>query len=243
MTYKICGYIIRKQEFRECDKIFTFYTQEQGKIRAVAQGVKKISSKLSGDLELLHHVSCTIAKGKQMDRIATVDVIGTYEQIKKDIKKLICALHCMEVLDHLVHDSQQDAHVYTLIGEMLDALAVSPSAQAPLIADAFLLKFRVICGYGAPKRLHESMPEFLEQKLSSVVNALCDHDHKKIHTLARAFVSEYAEKELKTQVFFDFFARVQRRPESHFEGGNVFNADRDAGGTGIPLGVLIKALL
>lgn len=208
MTYKVHGYIIRKQDSRESDKVFTFYTEELGKIRAVAQGVKKISSKLSGNLELLHCASYTIASGKQMDRIATVDIITTYEPIKNDIKKLICALYCLDVLDHLIKDSQQDLQVYELIGEMLDALAVCSSAQAPLIADAFLLKFRMICGYGLSKNSQEIVSLLSEKHLSKMTKSISMDDGKKIHTLARAFISEYAEKELKAQVFFDFFAHV-----------------------------------
>ncbi|MBI2645225.1 DNA repair protein RecO [Candidatus Uhrbacteria bacterium] len=208
MTYKVRGYIIRKQDAREYDKMFTLYTREQGKIRAMAHGVKKISSKLSGNLELLHEASYTIASGKQMDRITTVDVAATYEPIKNDMKKLICALYCFDVIDHLIKDSQQDSQIYGLIGEMLDALAISSSMHAPLIADAFLLKFRMVCGYGMPKRAQETISLFSEKNLSEIPAHIRAEDTKKIHTLARAFIFEYAEKELKTRVFFDFFAHA-----------------------------------
>jgi DNA repair protein RecO (recombination protein O) len=186
MTYKVKGYIIRKQDMREYDKIFTLYTYEQGKIRVMAQGVKKISSKLSGNLELLYHVSCTIAKGKHIDRLTTVDVIAHHEIIKNDIKKLICALYCLDIVDHLIKDSQQDAHIYELIGEMLNALEENSSKKTLSVVDAFLVKFRTLCGYGAPKRSEKSLTKYENR------------------THARSFVSEYVEKELKTQVFFDF---------------------------------------
>jgi len=209
MTYKVRGYIIRKKDSRESDKIFTLYTEELGKIRVVAQGVKKISSKLCGNLELLHQATYTIASGKQMDRIVTVDIIDTYEPIKNDMKKLICALYFFDFLDHLIKDSQQDSQVYGLIGEMLDSLAVCSSVQAPLIADVFLLKFRMVSGYGTSKHSQEILSLFSEKQLSEIVVHIRAEDIKKIHTLARAFISEYAEKELKAQVFFDFFTHAE----------------------------------
>ena len=143
-----------------------------------------------------------------MDRIATVDSISTYEPIKNDIKKLICALYCFDVFDHLIKDSQQDLQAYELVGEMLDALATCSSAQAPLIANAFLLKFRMVCGYGLSKRSQEIVFLFSEKRLSEIVKHIREEDSKKIHTLARAFVSEYAEKELKSGAFFSFFTQV-----------------------------------
>ncbi|MDO8572101.1 MAG: recombination protein O N-terminal domain-containing protein, partial [bacterium] len=73
MTFKATGYIIGKKYFREADRLYTIYTAEYGKIEAMAQGVRKLSSKLAGHLELFHKASFTIAKGKQIDRIATVD--------------------------------------------------------------------------------------------------------------------------------------------------------------------------
>jgi len=206
MTYKVQGYIIRKQDSREYDKFFTLYTRELGKIRVIAQGVKKISSKLSGNLELLHHVFCTIAKGKQIDRITTVDILTRHEPIKDDIKKLICALYCLDVADHLIQDNQQDLQIYELMGEMLDVIAEHSSKQAPCIADAFLIKFRMLCGYGLPKRSSGLESLFSEKNLFELAKHSNVEDGKKMHALAQSFVSEYAEKELKTQAFFDFIS-------------------------------------
>ena len=201
MTYTIHAFIIKKTSTREYDRTFTLYSSEHGKMKVLAQGVKKISSKLSGSLDLLNFAKFTIAKGKQVDRIATVDLRETFEPIKRDMKKLICALYCMDVVDALVQDGQRDDDLFALVDDVLNSLASCSQSRVTAIACAFLVKLRLQCGYGFSKH-HKHLPEHLfEKKLSIIATSA---DIKLLVQLARAFISEYVEKELKSQVFFDY---------------------------------------
>src|SRR3990167_3422502 len=115
MTYKTQGIIIGKKDYRDTDRLFTLYTFEHGKIQAVAQGTRKIESKLAGSLELLNHCSFTFAKGKNLDRIATVDVHETFETIKGNLFSLSAALYGVDIFNQLIKWGMCDEALFLLL--------------------------------------------------------------------------------------------------------------------------------
>lgn len=47
MEYRYTALVLRKKEVGETDRLYTFYTKEQGKVRAVARGIRKSGARLS----------------------------------------------------------------------------------------------------------------------------------------------------------------------------------------------------
>ncbi len=56
MEYRYTAIVLGKKEVGETDRLYTFYTREQGKVRVVAKGVRKPEAKLAGQLENLSSV-------------------------------------------------------------------------------------------------------------------------------------------------------------------------------------------
>ena len=50
-TYKTEGIVLKQMPLGEADRILTLYTTDQGKLRAVARGVRRPKSRLAGHLE------------------------------------------------------------------------------------------------------------------------------------------------------------------------------------------------
>ncbi len=46
------GVVIKKTNFSEADKIVTIFTRDHGKITVLAKGLRRLSSKRSGSLDL-----------------------------------------------------------------------------------------------------------------------------------------------------------------------------------------------
>jgi hypothetical protein len=65
--------VLRKLDYGEADRIFTFLTREHGKVGAIAKGVRRQESKLGPSLELYGHVDLLLAKGRgELDVVAQV---------------------------------------------------------------------------------------------------------------------------------------------------------------------------
>src|SRR2546428_4929599 len=72
-TYRDRAVVLRKLDYGEADRIFTFLTREHGKVGAIAKGVRRPTSKLGPSLELYGHVDVLLAKGRcDLDVVAPV---------------------------------------------------------------------------------------------------------------------------------------------------------------------------
>ena len=58
------GIILSRTDFGEADRILTILTHEQGKIRGIAKGVRKVKSKLAGGIELFSISQISFIQGK-----------------------------------------------------------------------------------------------------------------------------------------------------------------------------------
>lgn len=141
------GFIIGKAMYREYDRLYTIYTREQGKMGVMAQGVRKLSSKLAGHLELFHKAVFTIAKGKQRDRIATIDVLERYEPIKESFEKTTAALSCLEIFHQCVKWEDRDRGIYHLLEDFFSSLAIVPCSKSTISAKLFVCRLGSLLGY------------------------------------------------------------------------------------------------
>ena len=62
--YRDSGVIVRTHKLGEADRILSIITESNGKVRAVAKGVRKTRSKYGGRLELLRHLDLQFYKGR-----------------------------------------------------------------------------------------------------------------------------------------------------------------------------------
>ncbi|MBU1146336.1 DNA repair protein RecO [Patescibacteria group bacterium] len=119
MTRLVKGIILRKQDYRESDRLFVIYTDEFGKISAVAKGVRKIKSKMAGHLELFSVINLMVAPGKNYYQIAGADREKNFLNIKNDLGKTVLASFCLEVLDIFTKTDHPDLKIYELLVETL----------------------------------------------------------------------------------------------------------------------------
>ena len=80
--YKSEGIIVKQIPLGESDKIITIITSKGLKIRAVAKGVRKPKSKLSGTIDLLNLVSVSVARGRNLDILSEAYALETFRTIK-----------------------------------------------------------------------------------------------------------------------------------------------------------------
>src|SRR3989338_2786561 len=168
MTYKATGFIISKRFSREHDRIFTIYTKEYGKIEALAQGVLKLESKLAGNLELLSKASLLIARGRVFDRVAGIDVEERFADIKKNLQKLVVALHSAEILHGMVHEKAPDASLFALLEDFFEELNTlsekTETRRALYLSHLFIIKLSLILGYRSNSRVAKQFLDALVQK-------------------------------------------------------------------------------
>jgi DNA repair protein RecO len=87
-TIKTTGIILTRTNFGEADRILTFITPDNGKVKAIAKAVRKSQSKLAGGIELFSVSHLTIIEGKSdIATITSTRLKRHYAGIVKDIER------------------------------------------------------------------------------------------------------------------------------------------------------------
>jgi DNA repair protein RecO (recombination protein O) len=146
------GVVLRTYRLGEADRIIVFMTERHGKVRAVAKGIRKTSSKFGARLEPLTSTDLLLWQGRgDLDIVNQVEVLETYRAIREDLSRLPSGLALLEVTDQMAQERHPDPSLYTMLTGALRALAnANPDAAAvathTLVAPAFFLKALVLEG-------------------------------------------------------------------------------------------------
>jgi DNA repair protein RecO (recombination protein O) len=120
--YQTEAIIIKKTKLGEADRILTLYTPGLGKIQAVAKGVRRPKSKLSGHLELLTHSQVTLARGHNLDTITGSQTINSFMPLKTDLWLTSYGLYIIELVNQFTAEHVEDERLFRLLLETLQNL-------------------------------------------------------------------------------------------------------------------------
>ena len=121
-NYQTEAIIIKKIKLGEADRILTLYTPYLGKIRAVARGVRRPRSKLSGHLELLTHSLVSLARGRNLDTITGSQTINSFLPLKSKLELTSQALYAIELVDQFTADHIENHPLFQLLLETMHHL-------------------------------------------------------------------------------------------------------------------------
>jgi DNA repair protein RecO (recombination protein O) len=138
--FRDAGVVLRTYRLGEADRIIVLMTEEHGKVRAVAKGVRRTSSKFGARLEPLTHVDVLLWQGRSdLDIVNQVEVIDTNRPVREDLSRVAKGLALLEVTDQIAQERHPDRRLYAMLVGALRALSDSAN-NATLVAPSFFLK-------------------------------------------------------------------------------------------------------
>jgi DNA repair protein RecO (recombination protein O) len=121
-TYKTEAIIVKRINLGESDRIVTALSSDNGKIRFVAKGVRKIKSKFGGNLEPFYKSELLLVTGKNLDILSNAQIKDTYLPTKPDLEQLKAANLIGEIIDRIVPDNERDPELFSLLEKSLQKL-------------------------------------------------------------------------------------------------------------------------
>lgn len=146
--YRDQGVVLRTMRLGEADRIVTLVTREHGKVRAVAKGVRRTTSRFGGRLEPTSHVAALFWRGRELDIVTQADVIDTFGHLRDDLHRVGKAYTLLEVADAVAQERHPAPRLYDML---VGALRVLEEGDPALLVPAFLLK--VLAAEGAAPEL------------------------------------------------------------------------------------------
>src|SRR5207247_3886572 len=144
--YKEQGLVIRSAKLGEADKIVTILTQGSGKVRGVAKGIRRTSSKFGARLEPLTHVSLLMYQGRSLDTVTQAEIITQVRRIRGNFDLIAAAETMLEAVDKVAEDHERNVRLFMLLLTGLRALEEGPKDPAA-VAESFLLKLLSLSGF------------------------------------------------------------------------------------------------
>lgn len=119
---KTMGIVLTRTNYGEADRIITFLTPEFGKVRALAKGVRKQTSKLAGGIELFSITQLNLVAGRGDIRTLTgTRLIKHYQHISKDLDRTNLGYELLKLLNKTTEDAA-DPGYFILAENTLAAL-------------------------------------------------------------------------------------------------------------------------
>jgi DNA repair protein RecO (recombination protein O) len=147
--YKAKGIVLKSIKLGEADRIITFLSNSKGKIRAVAKGVRKTTSKFGARLELFSYVDLLLYKGRELDIVTQAEVISSFHEIREDLNRLTFGSGMLDLTEKISLEGQADRALFDLLLKGLTALAKAEK-NFRLLLSLYDLKLMSIAGY-SPK--------------------------------------------------------------------------------------------
>jgi DNA repair protein RecO (recombination protein O) len=148
--YRDEGVVLRTQKLGEADRIVTLLTRRTGRVRAVAKGVRRTSSRFGARLEPFSHVDAQLYTGRSLDIVTQVETLAPYgERIVTDYASYTAGTAMLETAERLTDQEREPAvQQFLLLVGGLRALA-DGEHEPGMVLDAFLLRSLAIAGYAA----------------------------------------------------------------------------------------------
>ncbi|WP_376796152.1 DNA repair protein RecO [Thermogemmatispora sp.] len=121
-SYSTRAIVLKRINLGEADRIVTLLTPAQGKMQAVAKGVRRPTSKLAGHLELLCHSQLQLALGRDLDIVTQAEGRESFLDLRTSQWHMTCGFYLAELVDRFLEEHTQHTRVYFLMLEMLRAL-------------------------------------------------------------------------------------------------------------------------
>ncbi len=143
--YRTPAVILKRMDLGEADRIVTLYSRDVGKIRAVAKGVRRTTSRSAGHLEPFTLSDVMFAVGRELDVISQADTLEAFRQVREDLVLTAHAYYLAEVVDLLTEDRMENRAVFDALVEGLRDLA--DNADSRLVLIIFHLRLLEALGY------------------------------------------------------------------------------------------------
>jgi DNA repair protein RecO (recombination protein O) len=135
--YRETAVVLRTYKLGEADRIVVFLTAGNGKVRAVAKGVRKTMSRFGARLEPMSHVRLLLYRGRELDIVSQVESVESLSPMLANLDRVSQGMAVLEAADQLALEREPNEQLYRMVVGVLRTIA---ERSSPLVVPAFFWK-------------------------------------------------------------------------------------------------------
>ena len=116
--------VLSRFDLGEADRVLTLITPQHGKLKAIAKGIRRPTSRLGGSLEPFAELRVALARGRTFDVVTEVRVGHAWLALRDRLESAATAWYLAELADRSLEERHEAESQYALLHrayELLDA--------------------------------------------------------------------------------------------------------------------------
>ncbi|HEX9268843.1 MAG TPA: DNA repair protein RecO [Candidatus Limnocylindria bacterium] len=122
-TYRAEAIVLKTHDFGETDRVLTLLTRHFGKVRVVAKGIRKPTSRLAGYAEPLMHATYQLARGRNLDVLIGAESRAMYRTLREGLHGIAAGWYIAELADRFSVERGPSAPLFDLVENALRHLS------------------------------------------------------------------------------------------------------------------------
>jgi DNA repair protein RecO (recombination protein O) len=114
-VYRTEAIVLRRTDFGEADRLLTVFTPERGKLKLIAKGARKPSSRKSGHVELFSYGHYLVAVGRELDIVTQAETLEPYLPLREDLLRTTYAYYVAELADAFTAERDENRPLFDLL--------------------------------------------------------------------------------------------------------------------------------
>jgi DNA repair protein RecO (recombination protein O) len=151
-AYSTEAVVLRSIRLGEADRVLHLYTLANGRVGAVAKGVRKTMSRFGGRLELLSHADLVLHRGRSdLETVTGVQLVDSHREAREDYYRFSVGMIGAEAMLRLFPEQEANERAFGAVVRFLELLDETPHAAKTPTLDplglSFQLKLLWLSGY------------------------------------------------------------------------------------------------
>ncbi|MGQ9824030.1 MAG: DNA repair protein RecO [Desulfotomaculales bacterium] len=142
--YRADALVLRTVKVREADLLVVLFSREYGKIRAMAHGAQKATSRKRGFVQPFCHTRFLLRRGREMDSVSQCEGLESFSALQGSLRVWGYATYLADLVENTTADQEVNESIYWLL---LQALRQLSSGDAEVLARAFEARLVALLGY------------------------------------------------------------------------------------------------
>jgi DNA repair protein RecO (recombination protein O) len=105
--YPTDGIILHRIDFGEADRLLTVFTPRLGRLRLLAKGARKLTSRKAGHIEPFTYVHLLVARGRNLDIVSQVETLEAFRPLREDLERASQAYYLAELISGFIEEGDE----------------------------------------------------------------------------------------------------------------------------------------
>jgi DNA repair protein RecO (recombination protein O) len=146
--FKTEAIVLRSIRYGEADRILHLYSEDRGRLGAIAKGVRRVKSRLGGRIEPFSRVNLILRQGRgDLCTITGADTVHAHPALRERRDSLERATQACDAVLRLLDSSEPNRPAYNLLARELALLDSDAGAAVRAQALAFRMKLLLAAGF------------------------------------------------------------------------------------------------